>query len=113
MEQQLAMNGAAMMAVPLYNELRLAYNDSYWYRVHNRLRTLAQAIQVRDYYNKTNLPPYDDSTTPTMSTDSPGWRAERAGQQVQDKQLSSSTSMAPNLSVITLDQDTEQDGQDS
>ena len=34
------------MAVPLYKELGLAYNDPYWYRAHNGLRTLAQAIQV-------------------------------------------------------------------
>jgi hypothetical protein len=48
-----------------------------------------------------------------MSTDLPDWRAERAGQTVQDKQLTSSTAMVSNLSVITLDRDTEEDGQDS
>jgi hypothetical protein len=46
-----------------------------------------------------------------MGTDSPGWRAERAGQTVQNKQLTSSTAMAPSLSVITIDRDTEEDGQ--
>ena len=44
------------MAVPIYKELGLAYNDPYLYRVHNGLRTLAQATQVRDYYNKPDLP---------------------------------------------------------
>ena len=101
------------MAVPLYKELGLAYNDPYWYRVHNGLRTLAQATQVRDYYNKPDLPPYGDPTIPTLSTDSAGRRAERAGQQVKDTQPTSSMAMAPNLRVIILAQDTEEDGPDS
>ena len=101
------------MAVPLYKELGLAYNDPYWYRVHNGLRTLAQATQVRDYYNKPDLPPYGDPTIPTLSTDSAGRRAERAGQQVKDTQPTSSLAMAPNLRVIILDQDTEEGGPDS
>ena len=67
-----------MMAVPLYKELGLAYNDPYWYRVHNGLRTLAQATQVRDYHNKPDLPPYGDPTIPTLSTDSAGRRAEQS-----------------------------------
>ena len=101
------------MAVPLYKELGLPYNDPYWYRAHNGLRTLAQAIQVRDYYNKTNLPPYDCSTNPAMSTGSPGGRAERDGQTGQDNSTISFTTMAPNLSIITLDQDMEEARQDS
>ena len=101
------------MTVPLYKELELAYNEPYWYRAHNGLRTLAQAIQVRDYYNKTNLPPYDHSTTPAMSTDSLDWSAERDGQTGQDNQTTILTTMAPNLCIITLDQDMEKDRQDS
>ena len=101
------------MAVPLYKELGLAYNDPYWYRVHNGLRTLAQATQVRDYYNKPDLPPYGNPTIPTLSTDSAGRRAERAGQQVKDTQSTSSMAKAPNLCVIILDQDTEEGGPDS
>ena len=101
------------MAVPLYKELGLAYNDPYWYRVHNGLRTLAQATQVRDYYNKTDLPPYGDPTNPTLSTDSAGRIAERARQQVKDTKPTSSTAMAPNIRVIILAQDSEEGGLDS
>jgi hypothetical protein len=48
-----------------------------------------------------------------MSTGAPGWGVEQDGQAGQDKQLTRSTAMAPNLSIITLSRDTEEDGQDS
>ena len=85
----------------------MAYNDPYWYRAHNGLRTLAQAVQVRDYYNKTNLPPYDNSTTPVMSAGSKGGRAVRDGKTGQDNPTIRLTTMAPNLSIITLDSEVE------
>ena len=44
--------------VPLYKELGAAYNDPYWYRPNNEIRTHEQAVQIRNYYNKTDLPPY-------------------------------------------------------
>ena len=34
------------------------YKDPYWYRSHNRLTTLVQATQVRDYYGRIDLPWY-------------------------------------------------------
>ena len=49
-----------MVDVPLYKELGAAYNDPYWYRPHNGITTRAQAVQIQDYYNKTELPPYGD-----------------------------------------------------
>ena len=91
----------------IQKEPGLAYNDPYWYRVHNGLHTLAQAIQVRDYYNKTNLPPYDNSTTPAMSVGSQGGRAERDGETGQNNPTIRLTTMAPNLSIITLDSEVE------
>ena len=45
-----------LVDVPLYKELGAAYNDPYWYRPHNGITTRAQAVQIRDYYNKTELP---------------------------------------------------------
>ena len=48
-----------------------------------------------------------------MSTGSPGGRAERDGQTGQDNSTISFTTMAPNLSIITLDQDMEEARQDS
>ena len=40
--------------VPLYMELGAAYNDLYWYRSNNCVRTREQAEQIREYYNKAN-----------------------------------------------------------
>ena len=45
---------------PLYKELGAAYNDPYWYRPNNGIRTHEQAVQIRNYYNKTELPPYGE-----------------------------------------------------
>ena len=42
----------SLVDIPLYKELGVAYNDPYWYRQANGLRTLSQAIQVKEYYNK-------------------------------------------------------------
>ena len=47
-----------LVDIPLNKELGLAYNDPYWYRLHNGLRTHAQAVQVQQYYNQSTLPPY-------------------------------------------------------
>jgi hypothetical protein len=44
----------------LCKDLEVAYNDLLRYRAANRLRTLEQAIQVRDYNNKIYLPPNAD-----------------------------------------------------
>ena len=41
-------------------ELGAAYNDPYWYRPNNGIRTYEQAVQIRNYYNKTELPPYGE-----------------------------------------------------
>ena len=46
--------------VPLYKKLGAAYNDPYWYRPNNGIRTYEQAVQIRNYYNKTELPPYGE-----------------------------------------------------
>ena len=46
--------------VPLYKELGAAYNDPYWYRPNNGIQTRDQVVQIRDYYNKSELPPYGD-----------------------------------------------------
>ena len=51
--------------VPLYKELGAAYNDPYWYRPNNGIRTREQAEQVREYYNKSELPPYGEAEVET------------------------------------------------
>ena len=38
--------------VPLYKELGAAYNDPYWYRPNNGIRTHEQAVQIKNYYNQ-------------------------------------------------------------
>ena len=43
--------------VPLYKELGAAYNDPYWYRPNNGIRTREQVEQIQEYYNKSELPP--------------------------------------------------------
>ena len=48
--------------VPLYKELGAAYNDTCWYRSDNGIRTYEQAVQIRNYYNKTELPSYGEYT---------------------------------------------------
>ena len=51
--------------VPLYKELGAAYNDPYWYRPNNGIRTREQAEQIRDYYNKNKQPPYGEAEVET------------------------------------------------
>ena len=51
--------------VPLYKELGAAYNDPYWYRPNNGIRSHEQAVQIRNYYNKTDLPPYGEAEVET------------------------------------------------
>ena len=53
------------MDVPLYKELGVAYNDPYWYRPNNGIQTREQAVQIWDYYNKNELPPYGESEVGT------------------------------------------------
>ena len=53
------------MDVPLYMELGAAYNDPYWYRPNNGVRTREQAEQIREYYNKSELPPYGETEVET------------------------------------------------
>ena len=85
--------------VPLYKELGAAYNDPYWYWPNNGIRTHEQAVQIRNYYNKTDLPPYGED------------EVERNTQMVplipESPQAVGPT--APNLSVITIDVDMEND----
>jgi hypothetical protein len=38
--------------VPQYKKVGAAYNDPYWYRTNNGIQTRAQAVQIRDYHNK-------------------------------------------------------------
>jgi hypothetical protein len=81
--------------VPLYKELGAAYNDPYWYRPNNGIQLRAQAVQIRNYYNKSELPPYGDyevevntqALSPVLTSD------HAVGQK------------APNLSIITIDED--------
>ena len=85
--------------VPLYMELGAAYNDPYWYRLNNGVRTRQQAEQIREYYNKSELPPYGETevettTQPLTST-------------LEGSQAVGHT--APNLSVIIIDVDMESD----
>ena len=85
--------------VPLYKELGAAYNDPYWYRPNNGIRTHEQAVQIRDYYNKTELPPYGEyevETNTHVVTLTP----------VGPPAVGHT---APNLSVITIDVDMEGD----
>jgi hypothetical protein len=81
--------------IPLYKELGAADNDPYWYRTNNGIQTRAQAVQIRDYYNKSELPPYEtnevEATIPASSLEPMG--AQALGQQ------------APNLSIISTDED--------
>jgi hypothetical protein len=61
----------SLVDVPLYKELVAAYNDPYWYRPHNGITTRAQAVQIRDYYNKTELPPYGYQEEHSVDTQAP------------------------------------------
>ena len=91
------------MDVPLYKELGAAYNDPYWYRPHNGITTRAQAVQIRDYYNKTELPPYGDSD------ESAETQAHLAspGETHDERQTGAHVLNAPQHSIIEIDQDTE------
>ena len=85
--------------VPLYMELGAAYNDPYWYRPNNGVQTREQAEQIREYYNKSELPPYvetevETTTQPLTST-------------LEGSQAVGHT--APDPSVIIIDVDLESD----
>ena len=85
--------------VPLCKELGAAYNDPYWYLPNNGIQTRDQAVQIRDYYNKSELPPYGDyerkANTQALTPTPKGTHA--VGH------------TAPNLSVIMIDVDMESD----
>jgi hypothetical protein len=81
--------------LPLYKELGVAYNDSYWYRINNGIQTRAQAVQIRNYYNKREFPPYGanevKANIPALSPDLMSPHAVRQ--------------QAPNLTFISIDED--------
>jgi hypothetical protein len=81
--------------VPLYKELGVAYNDPYWYRTSNGIQTRAQAIQIQDYYNKSELPPYGANE---VEANIPALSPEPMGAHAVEQQ-------APNLSIISIDED--------
>ena len=85
--------------VPLYKELGAAYIDPYWYRPNNGIRTYEQAVQIRNYYNKTELPPYGEyeaeANTQAVTLTPEGPQAVRQP--------------VPNLSIITIDVNMESD----
>jgi hypothetical protein len=84
--------------VPLHKELGAAYNDPYWYRPNNGIQTQAQAVQIRDYYNKSELPPYGDYEV----------EANMQALTLTPKGTHAVGNTAPNLSVITIDEDMEE-----
>ena len=71
----------------------------YWYRPNNGIRTREQAVQIRDYYNKNELPPYDEYE---METNTQALTLTPESTQAVGH-------TAPNLSVITIDADMEND----
>ena len=85
-----------MVDVPLYKELGAAYNDPYWYRTNNGILTRAQAVQIQDYYNMSELPPYANSATEANIPES---SPESISAQATEQQ-------APNISIISIDEDT-------
>ena len=85
--------------IPLYKELGAAYNDPYWYRPSNGIRTREQAEQIREYYNKNELPPYGEAEVETNT--------QALTLTPESPQAVGHT--APNLSVITIDFDMESD----
>ena len=82
--------------VPLYKELGAAYNDPYWYRTNNGILTRAQAVQIRDYYNMSELPPYANSA---VEANIPESSPEPISAHATEQQ-------APNISIISIDEDT-------
>ena len=58
----------SLVPIPLNKELETNYNDTYWYRPNNGLRTLEQATQVRDYYGRKDLPWYAEMECTTAIT---------------------------------------------
>ena len=87
------------MDIPLHKELGAAYNNPYWYRPNNGIRTREQAEQIREYYNKNELPPYGEAEV----------EANTQALTLTPKGPQAVGHMAPNLSVITIDADMEHD----
>ena len=46
---------------------RSLQNAPYWYRMNNGIRTREQAEQIREYYNKNDLPPYGEAEVETTT----------------------------------------------
>ena len=88
-----------MVDVPLYKELGAEYNDPYWYRPNNGIRTYDQAVQIRNYYNRTDLPPYDEYEVEIIQ--------QAVSLTPEEPQVLEQP--APNLSNITIDVDIESD----
>jgi hypothetical protein len=93
-----------LVDVPLYKELGAAYNDPYWYRPHNGITTRAQAEQIRDYYNKTELPPYGYQEAHSAATQAP---LAGSVEPNEEWQTYAHEFNAPQLSIIEIDQDME------
>ena len=93
-----------LVDVPLYKELGAAYNDPYWYRPHNGITTRDQAEQIREYYNKTELPPHGYQDEHRAAPQAP-----LAGlvESTEEWQTYAHEFSAPQLSIIEIDQDME------
>ena len=93
-----------LVAIPFKKELGLAYNDPYWYRLNNGLCTRAQAVQVQNHYNQTYLPPYGEHALVTPPEATAAVQEEVHGVSQTHNPLigSTSTTAAPNLSVIMI-----------
>ena len=102
-----------LVTIPLNKELGLAYNDPYWYRLNNGLRTRAQAIQVQTYYNQPTLPPYGEMELVKSPTAVAAGVKGLQGTLVTRVPINSDPPAAPIYSIIILDHDKTQDAQGS
>jgi hypothetical protein len=93
-----------LVDVPLYKELDPAYNDPYWYRSHNGISTTAQAVQIRDYYNKTKLLLHGDREESIADTQAP---SDSPVEIHEEWQTYDHEPNAPQLSIIEINQDRE------
>jgi hypothetical protein len=72
--------------------------------IHNGITTRAQAEQIRDYYNKSELPPYGYQEEHSVAT-----QASLAGSVEPNKEWQTYAHKfnAPQLSIIEINQDRE------
>jgi hypothetical protein len=95
----------------LNKELGLAYDDPYWYRLNNVLRTRAQAFQVQHYYNQPTLLPYGEEGL-VKSTKAAAEEVEGSrGTPGTRDPLNSKPPAAPTPIIIPLNHDTTLDAQ--